>query len=168
MRPNSVFKISLGPPGAARVVILLLMACLTPCLGWVDVKQAAGAEEQVLARLISEYFSSWSKPDMQAYKNCFHAQASVYFIDASGNPHKYSLEEFIAQQEKAHLAATAPMTEKPTQSTIEVRGRTAQALVRWELLKSGTTATGTDYFTFLKTAAGWKILTLVFEQDKKR
>jgi hypothetical protein len=124
-------------------------------------------EERLLGKLISDYFSSWSKPDMHAYQKCFHPNASVYFIDSSGNPHYFALDNFIAGQKKAHLSTTVPMSEKPTQSSIEVQGRIAYAVVRWELHEGSASSTGTDFFTFIKTDLGWKILSLVYEQDKK-
>jgi len=143
------------------------MPGLAHCLECSGGERGTGAEEQALIKLISDYFSSWSKPDMPAYKGCFHVKASVYFIDPSGNPRHYQLDEFIASQEKAHLQALGPMSERPVKSAITVHGRTAQAVIRWELKKGGAVITGTDYFTFLKTDLGWKILSLVFEQDQK-
>jgi hypothetical protein len=121
----------------------------------------------MVEKLISNYFLSWSKPDMEAYRGCFHPKASIYFIDASGNPHHYQIDTFITAQEKAHRLAMEPMVEKPKHMSIDVRGRVARALVLWELYKGGESVTGTDYFTFIKTDRGWKILSLVYEQDKK-
>jgi hypothetical protein len=149
------------------VLLTSLLACLLLSSKSSLGEQKTLSEEQLLGRLITEYFSSWSKPDMQAYKNCFHPKASVYFIDKSGNPHHYLLDEFIAGQTNAHLMAPKPMSERPTHSSIEVRGWIAHAVVRWELIRGSKSETGTDYFTFIKTDQGWKILTLVFEQDKK-
>ena len=124
-------------------------------------------EEQALDRLISGYFSSWSRSDMDAYRACFHPQASVYFIDRSGHPHQYALAEFVAGQEKVHLLGPRPLSERPTKTSLAVRGRLAQAEVRWQLHKGSATKTGTDYFIFVKTDTGWRILSLVYEQDNK-
>jgi hypothetical protein len=148
-------------------LLFLLLACLLLAAGAGGGEQGAKSEEQQLGDLISHYFSSWSKADMAAYGNFFHPQASIYFIDKAGRPYFRPLEEFLAAQGKAQLSGKEPMTEKPTQTTLEVRGRIARVAVRWELHKGSATITGTDYFTFLKTDAGWKILNLVFEQDKK-
>lgn len=104
---------------------------------------------------------------MQAYSRCFHPKASVYFIDSSGDPHHYLLDVFINGQKNARLLGPKPMIERPTQSSVEVRGRIAHAVVRWELQEGSAYHTGTDYFTFTKTIEGWKILSLIYEQDKK-
>jgi hypothetical protein len=79
---------------------------------------------------------------MHAYRGCFHPKASVYFIDCSGNLHNYPLDEFISGQQRAHLLNPKPMFEKPTQSSVEVRGRIAHAIVHWELHKGTATTTG--------------------------
>ena len=149
------------------VLLAALLACLLLSTGYSAGKQGTSPEERQVGELISHYFKSWSKPDMQAYESCFHPQASIYFIDPSGKPHYSPLDKFIAGQKKAHRSAKEPMIEKPTQSSIEVQGRIAHATVRWELNKGRTSVTGTDYFTFIKTNPGWRILILVFESEKK-
>jgi hypothetical protein len=148
------------------VMLVSLLACLLLFPGCSRGEQGT-TEQQLLDNLISDYFSSWSKPDMEAYKRCFHPKASIYFIDSSGNPHFSGLEEFIAGQEKAHQSARERLFEKPTHISLNVQARLAQAEVRWELHRGSIAVTGTDYFTFVKTAAGWRILSLAFEQDKK-
>jgi hypothetical protein len=142
---------------------LLLLLSTGSSLG----EQRSISEERLLREFISDYFSSWSKPDIEAYSKCFHPQASIHCIDRSGNPHLSLLDTFISEQRQAQLSASEPMIEKPTQSSIKVRGRIAHAMVRWELHKGGASYTGTDYFTFLKTHTGWRILSLIFEQDEK-
>jgi hypothetical protein len=149
-------------------LLFSLAACLWLAPGGALGEPGTGAEERLLHDLISVYFSSWSKPDMPAYKRCFHPQATVYFLDASGKPHRYQLDEFVAHQEKAQLQGPKPMSERATHTTLSVQGRLAHAEVRWELHKNGATETGADFFTFIKTDQGWKIISLVFEQDKKR
>jgi len=149
------------------VLLAALLACLLLSTGYSAGEQGTSPEERQVGELISHYFKSWSKPDMQAYESCFHPQASIYFIDPSGKPHYSPLNKFIAGEKKSHRSPTEPPIEKPTQSSVEVQGRIAHATVRWELIKGRTSVTGTDYFTFLKTDPGWRILTLVYESDKK-
>ena len=156
-----------SPRYSGLVLLALILACLMLSAGCSRGEQGADTEKELLNNLISGYFSSWSKPDMEAYKWCFHTEASIYFIDSSGNPHYSGLEEFIAGQQKAHQAARERLSERPMQTSLTVYGRLAQATVRWELRQGSAAATGTDYFTFIKTEAGWRILSLVYEQDKK-
>jgi hypothetical protein len=149
------------------VALTSLLSCLLLLIGCFRGKQGTDTEKQLLNNLISGYFSSWSKPDMEAYKRCFHPKASIYFIDSSGNPHYSLLEEFIAGQEKAHQSARERLSERPTHTSVVVRGRIAHAVVRWELHQGSKSITGTDYFTFIKTDLGWRILGLLFENDKQ-
>ena len=152
----------------AAGLLFSLFACLLPLAGGALGEPGTGAEERLLHELISTYFSSWSKPDMSVYKSCFHPQATVYFLDAAGKPHRSLLDEFVAGQERVQHQGARPMTERPTHTSLAVYGRLARAEVRWELHRNGATATGTDFFTFLKTDTGWKIISLIFEQDKKQ
>jgi hypothetical protein len=147
-------------------LLFSLFACLLPLSGGALGEPGTGDEERLLHDLISVYFSSWSKPDMSVYKSCFHPQATVYFLDAAGKAHRSLLDEFVAGQERVQLQRPKPMTERPTHTTLSLHGRLARAEVRWELHRNGTTETGTDFFTFLKTDTGWKIISLIFEQDK--
>jgi hypothetical protein len=159
---------------AFRYAGLVLMVCLltglvlaTVCFGG---EQGTNADQQQLKNLISGYFASWNKPDMAAYKGCFHPLASIYFVDGAGNPHYSRVEEFIIGQAKFHQAAQQHqqrVSESPTKVSLTVHGRLAQAAVRWKLYTGSATVTGIDYFTLIKTDAGWRILSLAFENDKK-
>jgi hypothetical protein len=156
---------------AFRYAGLVLMVCLltglmlaTVCFGG---EQGTNADQQQLKNLISGYFASWSKPDMAAYKGCFHPLASIYFVDGAGNPHCTRLDEFIAGQERVHRAARERLSEKPTHISLTIHGRLAQAAVRWKLYTGSAAVTGIDYFTLIKTDAGWRILSLAFENDKR-
>lgn len=151
---------------AGLILLATLLTALLLATGC-GAEKGANADHQQLKSLISGYFASWSKPDMEAYKACFHPKAAIYFVDAGGNPHYAQLEKFITWQEQAHQEAGGRLSEKPTHISLTVHGRLAQAAVRWELHKGSTAVTGTDYFMFIKTEAGWRILTLIFEQDKK-
>ncbi len=152
------------------VLLAFILAGLLPATGCSRREQGTGAEKQALHNLIAGYFASWSKADMAAYQGCFHPLAAIYFVDGAGNPHYARLDEFIAGQERAHQAARQhqqSLTEKPTHVLLTVQGRLAQAEVRWELHRGSAVVTGTDYFTLIKTGAGWRILSLAFEEDKQ-
>ena len=157
-------------PNTIRRAGLILLAIIltglmlnTGCSGG---EQKTNADQQQLHSLLSRYFASWSKSDMAAYKGCFHPLASIYFIDGAGNPYYAKLDHFIAVQAKAQQRARERMSEKPTQISLVVQGRIAHAVVHYELHQGKATVTGTDYFTFTKTDAGWRIITLVFDKDK--
>jgi hypothetical protein len=149
------------------ILLAFLVTGLVLATGCTGGEQAANSDQQQLHGLITRYFTSWSKPDMAAYKGCFHPLASIYFIDGAGNPHYAQLEGFIAGQERAHQMARERLSEKPTDVSLTVHGRLAEAAVRWELHRGSAAVTGTDYFTFIKSGADWRILSLIFEEDKK-
>jgi hypothetical protein len=123
------------------------------------------AEENSLHEAITDYFASWSRHDMNAYKMHFHRSATIYYIDSSGNPQSSLLDGFIGSQTEAHVASSVPLFELPTEIKIEVRGQIASAVVRWELHKGYAIDSGTDLFTFIKTPVGWKIVSLVFAKE---
>ena len=156
-------------PNAIRRAGLILLAIIltglmlnTGCSGG---EQKTNADQQQLHSLIAKYFASWSKPDMAAYKGCFHPLAAIYFIDNAGNPYYARLDHFVAVQAKAQQRSREGMSEKPTKISLVVQGRIAHAAVHYELLKGTATVTGTDFFTFTKTGVGWRIITLVFNKD---
>jgi hypothetical protein len=149
------------PPRLAGIALVLLISA--------SCSREDGPEEG-LRRQVIRYFTTWSQPDMVAYRACFDPGATIHFIDRGGGVHVQGLDEFIRGQELGHEAARAkqaPMTETPTDIEVAVHGRIGTAVVRWELRKGGTIETGTDFFIFLKRRGGWRIVSLVFEADSE-
>jgi hypothetical protein len=126
---------------------------------------ATNADRSVLEKDIQRYFSSWSQADMQAYRQCFHPSAHIVFVDENKMTTPFLLDEFIASQTLAHQTIQESMKEEPVRIHLYVDRNVAYAVVRWRLFKGEQSSTGTDYFTFLKTSDGWKIIGLLFEND---
>ena len=115
---------------------------------------------------LDHYFSSWSNRNMVAYKNCFHPDATIVFLDRAYAPHAFpSLDFFIRTQEEAHQKSLGKMREVPLDKRITMVGKMSQATVRWKLVKGLQTLTGVDLFTLILTPEGWKILNLTFLND---
>lgn len=145
-----------------HVIRGLLYACvfiLTSCT------QAAHQEQSGIETFLNRYFSTWSAKDMDGYGACFHPTARITFVESGGSASSQGLTDFLHGQKVGHERSPEPMTEVPTAMKISGDGRVAQAEVRWKLTKGHSSITGTDFFTLIKTADGWKIGALVFYND---
>lgn len=140
------------------VLVLSIVVSCSPQAG------TAGHDDADVREFLTRYFSTWSAKDMDGYGACFHEQARVSFVN-DGVPQTQGLTDFLHGQKLGHASASSPMTEVPTSMKILRDDRTAQASVRWKLTKGTETVTGTDCFTLIKTATGWKIMSLVFYND---
>lgn len=145
-----------------RSLCILLISCLIISCG--AASTSAAVDDAEVREFLTHYFATWSAKDMDGYAACFHEQARVSFIH-QGMPHTQGLTDFLHGQKLSHTAAASPMTEVPTGMKILRDERTAQASVRWKLTKGTEITTGTDCFTLIKTAEGWKIMSLLFYND---
>lgn len=152
-------------------LILKISACILVCvLGTMIVSGAACAkdsrDEESIKAFLDQYFSSWSNGDMDAYKDCFHPEATVVFLDRLNAPQaSYSLDAFIWTQEQAQQTSLLKMREIPLDKQIGTDGNVSQATVRWKLFKGDKTVTGVDLFTLVLTSGEWKILHLTVRND---
>jgi hypothetical protein len=144
--------------------IIKRLACLTAVL-LCACSQAAHPEQAGIENFLQGYFSTWSARDMDAYGNCFHSTARITFLEKGGLVGSQGLTDFLHGQKIGHERAVMPMTEAPTKMKISGDSRVAQAEVRWKLTKGHEIITGTDFFTLVKTAEGWKIASLIFYND---
>jgi len=140
-----------------------LLVCL--CLMLIGCGQAAHPDHAGIESFLGRYFSTWSGRDMDGYGACFHPTARISFVERGGHTSSQGLTDFLHGQKLGHERSGTPMTEVPTDMKISGDARVAQAQVRWKLTKGAETVTGTDYFTLVKTAAGWKIASLIFYND---
>jgi len=151
--------------------ILKMWAGILVCvLGIVFAPDAACAEGrghgESINAFLDQYFLSWSKGDMAAYKNCFHSKATIVFLDRSNTPATtYPVDSFIRTQEEAHQKSLASMKEIPLDKQIAIAGNVSQATVRWKLFKGDKIITGVDLFTLVLTSGKWKILHLTVRTD---
>jgi hypothetical protein len=97
---------------------------------------------------------------MDAYADCFHSEAIVQFIDASGRVRVQAKEPFCAEQRS--VQATSPAIEVPTSIEIRFEGKLARAVAAWKLTQGRRVDTGYDHFTLIKLGGKWRILNLAF------
>ena len=102
---------------------------------------------------------------MVGYEGCFYPSARINFVAKDGNIDGLGLTDFIHSQKMAHQTSPSPMTEVPVSMTIELHEPVTQAAVHWKLSKAGQDQTGIDFFTLVKTPAGWRIVSLSFFND---
>lgn len=156
MAIRPVLKIGLG-------VVLCVIGMLTIA----DVTSARDTHSQdSINAFLNHYFSVWSNGDMDAFKNCFHPQAAIVFLDRANETHaSLPLVAFIRTQEEAHQRSVVKMRETPLNKQIMIAGDLSQATVRWKLFKGYQTITGVDLFTLVFTSGEWKILHLTVRND---
>lgn len=149
-----------GPLGGWRPILALLALLLCGT--------GARATEAEVRTAVETYFSVWSQGDMTAYAATFHPEAVIIFTKPDGTVGmRAPVQPFVASQKEAHAVSADPMTEVPLDIKISLDGSLATALVPWKLTAGNRVDTGVDAFTFVRTAAGWKIITLVFNSDEK-
>lgn len=122
-------------------------------------------DKKEIENFLDLYFSSWSKANMVQYKSLFHENALIQF-DSGFEIKTENLEDFIEGQKYAHKFATSKMTEIPISKKIQFDSNKAQAIVRWKLSSNEKEQLGFDYFTLLKIKNQWKIIHLIFHNDK--
>jgi hypothetical protein len=123
------------------------------------------SEQPLVEAFLDGYFSSWSRGDLEAYGQCFHADAVIFYADAAMTPHQSTVGPFLESQREAHAQSQQKMREIPLSKRIEIAGGIGVATVPWKLFVGAEETTGVDIFTLIKTAEGWKILALVFAAD---
>lgn len=122
-------------------------------------------EEGPVKAFLNTYFSTWSAQDMDGYAACFHPNARVTYVDHEGQGVSQGLTDFIHGQKLSHSQSANAMAEVPLDIKLAGDARITQAQVRWKLTKGSEIVTGTDFFTLVKTDAGWRIIALVFYND---
>ena len=126
---------------------------------------ANAAKVDEVNRAIDDYFRVWSGQDMDGYRNCFDPTAVIYFIDENSLPRPSGRDPFVEGQRQSQQASKVVMREIPLEKLTEIDGNIARSQVRWKLFSERGEEVGTDYFTYLKTKSGWKIINLVFRKD---
>lgn len=140
-------------------------AVLALILGASSCSEKGHPEETEVRAFLERYFSTWSARDMEGYGASFDPRARIAFVTKTGDLHAEGVTDFLHGQKLAHAQAAVPMIEIPTEMKITFDARVTLASVRWKLTKGAEIVTGTDNFTLIKTATGWKIISLVFYND---
>lgn len=164
MSPGNSEKGSAGGGVPWKKVAILALIGNVVFLFSLGMSGGSGSSSEVNGA-IDEYFRVWSAQNMEAYRECFHPAAVINFVNGDGAPVPSGLGPFVEGQRQAHANSNILMREIPLSKDTKVDGSVAQSVVRWKLFNEGGEQTGTDYFTFLKTKNGWKIISLIFLND---
>ncbi len=144
-----------------------IVAAVVLALRLMSTEQASNPGTPELQQLLDEYFQSWSRRDLTAYESCFHPQARIHHVDHAGVVSDWDLLSFV-QSQSAWLAQAAPdVREIPLSKQIKLSGDLAQAEVRWLLTNGAQRSEGYDEFTLVRSPQGWKILALVYQEDRQ-
>lgn len=122
-------------------------------------------DEAQIRKAVDHYFATWSTQNMDAYGDCFHPQARIFFLTPGGNVISQPLGDFLHSQRMAHAQARDPMKEVPITTRILMDNKGAQAHVTWLLTKGSSHEKGVDLFSFIKQGKDWKIISLVFYEE---
>lgn len=125
------------------------------------------ATEAEVRAAVENYFAAWSRADMDAYAATFHPEAVIFFLKPDGSVGmRAPVAPFVASQAEAHRTSPERMSEVPRGCEVTLNGTLATAVVPWKLTAGARVDTGVDVFTFVRGRDGWKILTLVFNNDE--
>ncbi len=166
------------PPLEPRSPGALLPRWLWPSIGWlvaalvlalrfINPAQTTDAGTPELRQLLDDYFQSWSRRDMPAYERCFHPQATIHHLDHAGQASSWNVPSFIRSQSDWLAQAAPDVREIPLTKQFQLAGDLAQAQVRWQLSNGAQQVKGYDEFTLVRSPQGWKILTLVYQEDRQ-
>jgi pyrrolidone-carboxylate peptidase/ketosteroid isomerase-like protein len=122
----------------------------------------ASAREKDARALVERYFQVWSNRDMDAYDDCFMADAVIQHVDASGRLTSIPRGKFVAGQRDAHRRSPEPMVEVPESIEIRFEQKIARAVVYWKLTAGDRVETGYDHFTLMLDRGRWRIANLLF------
>jgi hypothetical protein len=125
--------------------------------------ELSAAEARQLEAFLDHYFESWSRQDMTAYQDCFHARATIHHVDVDGRVTMQRLDDFIAGQRAGHSRSPERMVEVPLWHRVEPGLLAVQVHVRWKLTAGSREVLGRNHYTLLRDQeGGFKILNLVF------
>ncbi len=150
-----------------KILFTSLYICFSmiSCIG----NNLLSKEKDTLDNFLNHYFLTWSKKDMKAYKDCFHKDARIQFIKSNGEVQNRNLDEFIAEQESS--INSEDMEEIPLSKKINIYGNKAVAVVNWKLMIKSRFGTdnyiGKDHFFLTNMDGQWKIVSLIFYEEKK-
>lgn len=124
--------------------------------------QTVSAREKEVRALVERYFKVWSDRDMDAYDDCFMADAVIQHVDARGQLVSIPRGKFVAGQRDAHRRSPDPMVEVPESIEIRFEQRIARAVVYWKLTAGARVEKGYDHFTLMLDRGRWRIVNLLF------
>jgi ketosteroid isomerase-like protein len=150
-----------------RLVVGLSIICLsfTGVISAAEARVAddgAAADRTAVLKVVTSFFSAMRARDADAIRNLVQPKTQFVWIKPSGGGPRIvqeSIEEFIPEAQ----AAPEPWLERIWTPTVHVDNGVAVVWARYDFHRGETFShNGTDCYVLLKTAAGWKIVSLTF------
>ncbi|APW63488.1 nuclear transport factor 2 family protein [Paludisphaera borealis] len=145
-----------NPQAAAPVAVAAVAAVAA------QPSPAASAREQDVKSFIEHYFKSWSDQDMDAYDDCFMADACIQYIDTQGQLFTTPRQRFVAGQREVHRRSSVRSIEVPESIEIRFEQKIARVVAYWRLNAGARVQKGYDHFTLKQERGKWRIVNLLF------
>jgi hypothetical protein len=116
-----------------------------------------------LEPFLRSYFETWSRGDMEGYRDHFHEQAMIYLVKNGRVLVAMPRDPFVDGQEAARSSSEAPGVETMTSFTADEDRHAATVNAQWELIEGEERTVGVDRFTLIRDHQwSWKIVALVY------
>ena len=115
-----------------------------------------------LEPFLRSYFETWSRGDMEGYRDHFHPRATIYFVRGGSVLSAMPLDPFIEGQSRSQ-ASEPRGRERMTSFRADEDRQGATVRAEWELVEGEEITRGIDRFTLIRDEHWqWKILSLTF------
>lgn len=116
-----------------------------------------------LEPFLESYFASWSRGDMDAYRDHFLPEATIFMIRSGEVMMAMPRDPFVEGQRQVRARSAHPGVERMTSFTADEDRQAAAATVQWELVQGEERTMGVDRFTLIRDERWqWKIISLTF------
>lgn len=116
-----------------------------------------------LEPFLRSYFATWSRGDMDGYRDHFHERATIYMVKSGRVLVAIPRDPFVDGQEAARSRSENPGVERMTSFTVDEDRQAATVNAQWELIEGDERTVGVDRFTLIRDQEwSWKVITLVY------
>lgn len=116
-----------------------------------------------LEPFLRSYFATWSRGDMDGYRDHFHERAMIYMVKSGRVLVAIPRDPFVEGQEASRERSENPGVETMTSFTVDEDRQAATVNAQWELIEGEERTVGVDRFTLIRDDEwNWKIITLVY------
>lgn len=142
-----------------RIIFLLVMSTITLCAH-------SQSEKQIIREKVNLFFKALLTQDTVLYKTLVEPEGQIWVSRQPGDSIR-QLRSFTDDIRKL-ADPQKHFDERPLRFKISLQGNIAVAWVPYEFYLNGAFShCGTDVFTFLKAADGWKIVSTVYSVAKE-
>ncbi len=154
-----------GRWGSFACAVLAGLSLAAACSNGASAPPPTPARADVSADLepfLTSYFATWSRGDMEGYRDHFHPKAVIYLVKGGQVLSALSRDPFVDGQ-RASQEAGQPGVETMTSFRADEDRQGATVMAEWELINGDRTTVGIDRFTLIRDEEWhWKIISLTF------